>query len=511
MEIKDTTEKKRLQEYIATIQNIAENTSALGSEQESFLESVRGLKQSLESGVYRVAVVGEFSTGKSTFINALMGEKILYASNKEARNTELYEQEKADHDISLKGQMLSQDEYLKRSGFGVFLAELFDFLQEDTRQKNLLTDIKDKFSILINSLLEELQKEQDGLSDNRKEKYNSNKKNIELAQEARRKTYNAIIRNIKDMLNKTLEDLEEEYKSYYPITQTERIYINGLFKQIEDLSDDNLQKCIQNTKKEIEQIIKKKESRINEIIKGISDEYIKKVFQDTILSTYKLEKLYSDIKIPTNRYHIDLKDKEDRDISFEDDNIKFLKDRVGEIQQSIEQNLSEKNKFSEEIKKLENKIEQQKRKSDLRYRKGLGELGTRPEPKQKYKTIKVKKFFFIKEERELIEDINKIIGSEEFFYIIENDNYKREIHEMLEKLQENKCIVGRSGNQLRKMKEKVNHLNAKYERDYLLYKQRIQKNIKTDEQDEKSQFIKERILSKKMFNIFCNVKWDFEN
>lgn len=579
MEIKDTTEKKRLQEYIATIQNIAENTSALGSEQESFLESVRGLKQSLESGVYRVAVVGEFSTGKSTFINALMGEKILYASNKEAtgavtairrgdkayvniytkdnsmiekfsldneegkeklneyldinsgknagyveinypiteideniyfvdtpgiekmspqqmeltrdalknanaiiflikkegftepalkiitgkhevigkipskdifvvmthmsdiyqqmekdvskkiselkrkvekilaenqledvkvypvdsidyllgRNTELYEQEKADHDISLKGQMLSQDEYLKRSGFGVFLAELFDFLQEDTRQKNLLTDIKDKFSILINSLLEELQKEQDGLSDNRKEKYNSNKKNIELAQEARRKTYNAIIRNIKDMLNKTLEDLEEEYKSYYPITQTERIYINGLFKQIEDLSDDNLQKCIQNTKKEIEQIIKKKESRINEIIKGISDEYIKKVFQDTILSTYKLEKLYSDIKIPTNRYHIDLKDKEDRDISFEDDDKKFLKDRVGEIQQSIEQNLSEKNKFSEEIKKLENKIEQQKRKSDLRYRKGLGELGTRPEPKQKYKTIKVKKFFFIKE------------------------------------------------------------------------------------------------------------------
>lgn len=51
------------------------------------------------------------------------------------RNTELYEQEKADHDISLKGQMLSQDEYLKRSGFGVFLAELFDFLQEDTRPK----------------------------------------------------------------------------------------------------------------------------------------------------------------------------------------------------------------------------------------------------------------------------------------------------------------------------------------------------------------------------------------
>lgn len=76
-------------------------------------------------------------------------------------------------------------------------------------------------------------------------------KNIELAQEARRKTYNAIIRNIKDMLNKTLEDLEEEYKSYYPITQTERIYINGLFKQIEDLSDDNLQKCIQNTKKKL--------------------------------------------------------------------------------------------------------------------------------------------------------------------------------------------------------------------------------------------------------------------
>ena len=29
MEIKDTTEKKRLQEYIATIQNIAENLSLI--------------------------------------------------------------------------------------------------------------------------------------------------------------------------------------------------------------------------------------------------------------------------------------------------------------------------------------------------------------------------------------------------------------------------------------------------------------------------------------------------
>ena len=40
----------------------------------------------------------------------------------------------------------------------------------------------------------------------------------------------------------------------------------------------------------------------------------------------------------------------------------------------------------------------------------------------------------LNEERELIEDINKIIGAEEFFYIIENDNYKREINEILESL-----------------------------------------------------------------------------
>lgn len=113
------------------------------------------------------------------------------------RNTELYEQEKADHDISLKGQMLSQDEYLKRSGFGVFLAELFDFLQEDTRQKNLLTDIKDKFSILINSLLEELQKEQDGLSDNRKEKYNSNKMI---------NSYDNLLEKINDVVARLTED-----------------------------------------------------------------------------------------------------------------------------------------------------------------------------------------------------------------------------------------------------------------------------------------------------------------
>lgn len=42
------------------------------------------LQDSLDENKYKVAVIGEFSSGKSTFLNALLGKRILYSSNNEA-------------------------------------------------------------------------------------------------------------------------------------------------------------------------------------------------------------------------------------------------------------------------------------------------------------------------------------------------------------------------------------------------------------------------------------------
>lgn len=55
-----------------------------------YIEAIESLEETLDENKYKVAVIGEFSSGKSTFLNALVGEKILYASNDEATGVITY-------------------------------------------------------------------------------------------------------------------------------------------------------------------------------------------------------------------------------------------------------------------------------------------------------------------------------------------------------------------------------------------------------------------------------------
>ena len=56
----------------------------MGLEGHPFDEAIDALEDKILTNQYRIAVVGDFSTGKSTFINALLGEELLYSSTKEA-------------------------------------------------------------------------------------------------------------------------------------------------------------------------------------------------------------------------------------------------------------------------------------------------------------------------------------------------------------------------------------------------------------------------------------------
>jgi GTPase SAR1 family protein len=49
-----------------------------------FDEAIGDLESKITTDLYRIAVIGDFSTGKSTFINALIGEELLYSANIEA-------------------------------------------------------------------------------------------------------------------------------------------------------------------------------------------------------------------------------------------------------------------------------------------------------------------------------------------------------------------------------------------------------------------------------------------
>lgn len=62
-------------------------------------EMIAAQRENIEKGEFSIAVVGEFSAGKSTFLNALMGEKILPSFTKETTATInfLRHKEKAEH------------------------------------------------------------------------------------------------------------------------------------------------------------------------------------------------------------------------------------------------------------------------------------------------------------------------------------------------------------------------------------------------------------------------------
>lgn len=53
-------------------------------ENHPFLEAIMSLEDMFYSNKYKIAVIGEFSAGKSTFINALLGEELLYYANNES-------------------------------------------------------------------------------------------------------------------------------------------------------------------------------------------------------------------------------------------------------------------------------------------------------------------------------------------------------------------------------------------------------------------------------------------
>ena|GEM_PF-1669990 len=75
--------RQQLKDDLSEINNIIYK---LGLE-EKYEALIMPIGDMLEKDVYTVAIVGEFSSGKSTFINALLGEELLYSANKEATGT----------------------------------------------------------------------------------------------------------------------------------------------------------------------------------------------------------------------------------------------------------------------------------------------------------------------------------------------------------------------------------------------------------------------------------------
>ena len=76
--------RQQINNSIAKLKEISGNNKGLLSEEIDFLEEL------VNENKYRVAVIGEFSSGKSTFLNALIGSSVLYSSDSEATGVITY-------------------------------------------------------------------------------------------------------------------------------------------------------------------------------------------------------------------------------------------------------------------------------------------------------------------------------------------------------------------------------------------------------------------------------------
>lgn len=76
--------RERIQSSLALIGEISENSGGL------MLEEIQFLTELVNDNRYKVAVIGEFSSGKSTFLNALIGTELLYNSDSEATGVITY-------------------------------------------------------------------------------------------------------------------------------------------------------------------------------------------------------------------------------------------------------------------------------------------------------------------------------------------------------------------------------------------------------------------------------------
>lgn len=70
--------KDSLRKIIADFQQIIKDKGYF------FENELTALDEKLDEDVFRLAVVGEYSTGKSTFINALIGQDLLLHMKREA-------------------------------------------------------------------------------------------------------------------------------------------------------------------------------------------------------------------------------------------------------------------------------------------------------------------------------------------------------------------------------------------------------------------------------------------
>ncbi|OON95867.1 MAG: hypothetical protein ATN36_07095 [Epulopiscium sp. Nele67-Bin005] len=74
----------KIEQLEKNLNKLLELNSYFNEDIYELLDETINIRNTLEKGTYKVAVIGSFSVGKSTFLNAMIGKNVLYSSAKEA-------------------------------------------------------------------------------------------------------------------------------------------------------------------------------------------------------------------------------------------------------------------------------------------------------------------------------------------------------------------------------------------------------------------------------------------
>lgn len=361
-----------MSELLKIINNLRVNSFIKNNE--TYIEELEYIQNRYEDKNFKIAVVGEFSSGKSTFINALIGKDLLKHATLETTATVTYIHN-VNQDTKIKvtytdGRVIEYKDYS-------FIQDTTTTLSNEDVVNNIdYVDIYVKFSDVNNDFTIVDTPGLNGTADKHREK------TIEEIKKSHACIY---------ILQKNgITDSDREFLRFLFNYQNNFIFVQNFIDELKESEGETIEKKINSVKNDIENIIKLQNNQIGYNIVGISalkavagkDKNVNKLYENDLVELTdeirekhlndsnidKVEKLINSLNKNTNneksRYNLAIYSLEeflrnviDKESIIVERNNEFLKNddlykNKELIDEEIEQLEANKNKIIEKLNNL---------------------------------------------------------------------------------------------------------------------------------------------------------------
>jgi GTPase Era involved in 16S rRNA processing len=381
-------------------------------------------------------------------------------------NEQSYKKEQKQRNVVLNGEMLSPEEYRKRSHFDEFKNKLYSFLDRDNLQKNKYEDIRNNILLVSEAIENKMLDEDEKGRSNNAILISQLEEKIEISCDNQRKLYNSLIRKLENHMDNFLEDVEKDSKQQEKHNINVLSLIQYLFQKVDDINESNVQQCIDKTFSEVEDFAREIEYETQKHINSTCNNFVKDTFSEQFQSIF--DKSVNIENLSIKQYKTDLVLKRDDYNSKEiinDDNLEQLKKE----RENITVEISDlKEKINNIVKKNEKqKKDNQKKRKEIEnwYESEIIRLGDRPKAVQKYRQVKkTKGILFWKQTwyEDIPDGMDNSAGlrwdDKQNEIHIEYDNKIDELEKEENKVFSSNTIISHLDNQLQEYEARLKHI-----------------------------------------------------